>query len=85
MAFKKVQEPKQIGVQMVDGKEIPILQPEVFVEVKNKLTGKEYESSEEAKKDVADPTTDTQEDHIEQNVEIKVQQLPDFKGEIKYD
>jgi len=85
MTFKKVQEPKQIGVQMVDGKEVPILQPEVFMEVKNKLTGKEYESPEEAKKDVADPTTDTQEDHIEQNVEIKVQQLPDFKGEIKYD
>tara|TARA_R100000951_G_scaffold80042_1_gene67914 strand:+ start:250 stop:507 length:258 start_codon:yes stop_codon:yes gene_type:complete len=85
MTFKKVQEPKQIGVQMVNGKKIPILQPEVFIEVKNKLTGKEYESPEEAKKDVSDPTTNTTEDHIEQNVQIKVQQLPDFKGEVKYD
>ena len=76
------QEDKKV---MVNGKEVPILQPEVFIEVKNKLTGKEYESPEEAKKDIADPTTDTQEEHIEQNVEIKVQQLPDFKGEIKYD
>jgi|TARA_R110001592_G_scaffold7751_2_gene42954 hypothetical protein len=85
MTFKKVQESKQIGVQIVNGKEIPILQPEVFIEVKNKLTGKEYKSPEEAKKDVADPTTNTQENHIEQNVEIKVQQLPDFRGEVKYD
>jgi len=85
MTFKKVQEPKQIGVQMVNGKEIPILQPEVFVEVKNKITGKDYNSSEEAQKDVADPKTDTTEEHIEQNVQVKVQQLPDFKGEVKYD
>ena len=85
MAFKKVQEPKQIGTQVVNGKEIPIVQPEVVIEVKNKLTGKEYESPEEAKKDIEDSSTETKEDHIEQNVQIKVQQLPDFKGEIKYD
>ena len=42
MTFKKVQEPKQIGVQMVNGKEVPILQPEVHIEVKNKITGKDY-------------------------------------------
>ena len=46
MTFKKVQEPKQIGVQMVNGKEVPILQPEVHIEVKNKITGKDYESKE---------------------------------------
>lgn len=85
MAFKKVQEPKQIGTQMVNGKQVPILQPEVFVEVKNKITGKDYDSVEEAKKDIADPNTETLEDHIEQNVQINVTQLPDFKGEVKYD
>lgn len=85
MAFKKVQEPKQIGTQMVNGKQIPILQPEVFVEVKNKITGKDYDSVEEAKKDIADPNTETLEDHVEQNVQINVTQLPDFKGEVKYD
>jgi len=42
MAFKKVQEPKQIGTQMVNGKEIPILQPEVFIEVKNKKVSIEH-------------------------------------------
>ena len=85
MTFKKVQEPKQIGTQMVNGKQIPILQPEVFVEVKNKITGKDYDSVEEAKKDIADPNTETLEDHVEQNVQINVTQLPDFKGEVKYD
>ena len=85
MACKKVQEPKQIGTQMVNGKQVPILQPEVFVEVKNKITGKDYDSVEEAKKDIADPNTETSEDHVEQNVQIKVTQLPDFKGEVKYD
>ena len=85
MAFKKVQEPKQIGTQMVNGKQIPILQPEVFVEVKNKITGKDYDSVEEAKKDIADPNTETLEDHVEQNVQVNVTQLPDFKGEVKYD
>ena len=38
MTFKKVQESKQIGTQNVNGKDIPVLQPEVFVEVKNKKT-----------------------------------------------
>ena len=85
MAFKKVQEPKQIGTQMVNGKQVPILQPEVFVEVKNKITGKDYDSVEEAKKDIADPNPETLEDHVEQNVQINVTQLPDFKGEVKYD
>lgn len=85
MAFKKVQEPKQIGTQMVNGKEIPILQPEVFMEIKNKVTGKDYVSKEEADKDVADPNTETSETDIEQSVQIKVVQLPDFKGEVKYD
>ena len=85
MAFKKVQEPKQIGTQMVNGKEIPILQPEVLIEVKNKVTGKDYNSIEDAKKDIADPNTETLEDHVEQNVQVNVTQLPDFKGEVKYD
>ena len=76
---------KQIGIQMVEGKEVPILQPEVYVELKNKKTGKDYNSEDDAKQDVADPNTDTQEEDIEQNVQVKVQQLPDFKGDVKYD
>lgn len=83
--FKKVQESKQIGTQNVNGKDIPVLQPEVFVEVKNKKTGKDYNSAEEAKKDVDDPKTLTTENDIEQNVQVNVTQLPDFKGEVKYD
>ena len=36
MAFKKVQESKEIGKQIIDGQELPIIQPEVHMEVKNK-------------------------------------------------
>ena len=53
--------------------------------IKIEIEGKDYESKEEADKDVQDPTTNTQEEHIEQNVQVKVQQLPDFKGDVKYD
>ena len=51
----------------------------------NKKTGKDYESKEEADNDVQDPNTDTAKEDIEQNIQIKIQQLPDFKGEVKYD
>ena len=53
MTFKKVQDSEQIGVQVIDGQKLPIIQPEVHVEVKNKKTGADYESEEEAKLDVA--------------------------------
>jgi hypothetical protein len=85
MTFKKVQEAKQIGTQMVKGEEVPLLQPEVFVEVKNKKTGADYESKEHADNDVSDPNTATTADDIEQNVRIDVTKLPDTTGEVEYD
>ena len=59
MTFKKVQEAKQIGTQMVKGEEVPLLQPEVFVEVKNKKDASEETPSKDkkikAKKTKTDP------------------------------
>ena len=43
MTFKKIQESKEIGTEIVNGQEVAILQPEVHREVKNKKTGKYYE------------------------------------------
>ena len=83
MTFKKVQDSEQIGVQVIDGQKLPIIQPEVHVEVKNKKTGADYESEEEAKLDVANPNTDTTSDDIETNVQIKVTKLPDVFGKTK--
>jgi hypothetical protein len=70
---------------MAEGQEIPIIQPEVHVEIKNKKTGNDYDSEDHAKADVDNPSTDTTEDDIEQNVEIKVVKLPDVFGQTKND
>jgi|TARA_R110000823_G_C15802111_1_gene487291 hypothetical protein len=80
--MKKVQESKIIGYQKVHGKDVPIIQPEVHTEVKHKLTGKEYNSKEEAQQDVADPNTETKDEHIEENVMIKVIELPEMGGDV---
>ena len=49
MTFKKVQESKQVGTYTAEGQEIPIIQPEVHVEIKNKKTGDDYDSEDHAK------------------------------------
>ena len=70
MTFKKVQESKEIGKEIVNGQEVAILQPEVHREVKNKKTGVDYDSEEAAKADVDNPETDTTADDIETNITI---------------
>jgi|TARA_B100001063_G_C16302050_1_gene328819 fructose-bisphosphate aldolase class 1 len=83
MTFKKVQDSKQIGKQVIEGQEIPIIQPEVHIEVKNKKTGTDYTSEEEAKLDISNPNTATTSDDVETNVQIKVTKLPDVFGKTK--
>ena len=85
MTFKKVQDAEQIGTYMANGKEVPILKPEVLMEVKNLKTGQEYDSEDHAKSDVDDPETETTQDHIQKNIEIKVTKLPDVFGATKKD
>ena len=76
---------KEIGKQIIDGQELPIIQPEVHMEVKNKKTGTDYESEEHAQQDVDNPSTDTTADDVEKNIEIKVVKLPDVFGKTKDD
>ena len=83
MTFKKVQDSKQIGKQVIEGQEITIIQPEVHVEVKNKKTGTDYASEEEAKLDISNPNTATTSDDVETNVQIRVTKLPDVFGKTK--
>jgi len=85
MTFKKIQESKQIGTQIVEGQEIAIIHPEVHREVKNKNTGLDYDSEEAAQLDVSDPNTATTADDIETNVQVKVVKLPDVFGQTKND
>ena len=83
MTFKKIQESKEIGKEIVNGQEVAVLQPEVHREVKNKKTGLDYESEEAAKADVDNPDTDTTAADIETNIQVKVTKLPDVFGKTK--
>ena len=85
MTFKKIQESKEIGKEMVNGQEVAILQPEVHREVKNKKTGLDYDSEEADQADVDNPETDTTADDIETNIQVKVTKLPDVFGKTEDD
>ena len=63
---------------VINGEEVPVLPAEVTETIKNKRTGKIYASKEEFDKDVADATTDTTNDDLQQDVGIKVASLTVF-------
>ena len=46
--MKKVQDAKTLGVQSVNGKEIPLIQPEVYQRIYCKNCGNEVDSEEQA-------------------------------------
>lgn len=46
--MRKVQDAKTLGVQSVDGKEIPLIQPEVYQRIYCKNCGNEVDSEEQA-------------------------------------
>jgi len=63
-----------------DGKQIPVITPEVVVTLTHKETGKEYISEEEAKKDIDNPNTTTTINHIRRDVEVKIAEMPPLDG-----
>ena len=60
---------------IVDGVEIPVLPAEVETTIKNKITGQVYTDMAAFNADVADPNTDTKEEHLQQDTVIKVASL----------
>jgi hypothetical protein len=60
---------------IVDGVEIPVLPAEVETTIKNKITGQVYTDMAAFSADVADPNTDTKEEHLQQDTVIKVASL----------
>ena len=66
--------------KIIDGKQVPMLPAKAIEIVKHKKTGKVYASKEEFDKDVADPNTDTKEEHIQRNVKIFAPSLADMIG-----
>ena len=64
--------------KIVDGEAIPVLPAKAKEIVKNKKTGKVYDSKAHFDSDVADTNTDTTEDDFQQDVEITVASLDVF-------
>jgi len=64
--------------KIVDGEAIPVLPAKAKEIVKNKRTGKIYDSKAHFDSDVADTNTDTTEDDFQQDVEITVASLDVF-------
>lgn len=73
MALK--QPPKTV---IINGEELPVVPAEAVETIKNKRTGKVYDSKAHFDTDVADPNTDTVADDFQQDVGIKVASLSVF-------
>ena len=64
--------------KIVDGEAVPVLPAKAKEIVKNKRTGKVYDSKAHFDSDVADTNTDTTKDDLQQDVEITVASLDVF-------
>ena len=73
MPFKE-QEAKS-EYQVIDGKKVHVITPEVEITLTNTETGKEYMSDKEADDDVNNPETDTKREHIRRDVNVKILDL----------
>ena len=73
MPFKE-QEAKS-EYQVIDGKKVHVITPEVEITLTNTETGKEYMSDKEADDDVDNPETDTKREHIRRDVNVTVEEI----------
>ena len=73
MPFKE-QEAKS-EYQVIDGKKVHVITPEVEITLTNTETGKEYMSDKEADDDVDNPETDTKREHIRRDVNVQILDL----------
>ena len=73
MPFKE-QEAKS-EYQVIDGKKVHVITPEVEITLTNTETGQEYMSDKEADDDVNNPGTDTKQEHIRRDVNVKILDL----------
>ena len=61
---------------MIDGKKVPVVKCETEVVLRNTKTNKEYNSDKEAEDDIANPDTDTQQEHVTRSLKVKVAAMP---------
>tara|TARA_R100000353_G_scaffold21225_1_gene19008 strand:+ start:572 stop:802 length:231 start_codon:yes stop_codon:yes gene_type:complete len=64
--------------KIIDGKKVPVYKAKVVETIKNKRTGKTYDNKAHFDADVADTTTDTTVDDLQQDVAIEVASLQVF-------
>ena len=63
---------------IINGEEVPVIPAKAEEEVKNKRTGKVYDSKTHFDTDVADPNTDTTVDDLQINQKITVASMTVF-------
>ena len=73
MAFT---EPPSVRYVTIDGKQVPVVECETEIVLRNKKTGHEYNSDKEAEDDIANPSTDTVYEDVTRSVKIKVANMP---------
>ena len=73
MAFT---EPPSVRYVTIDGKQVPVVECETEIVLRNKKTNHEYNSDKEAEDDIANPDTDTVQDDVTRSVKIKVAKIP---------
>ena len=73
--MKKIQESKVIGTEMVEGKEVPVLQPEVHQRIYCKNCNNEVDSHEEAT-GVCSDCGESWEVHKATDIHVRVIQIP---------
>ena len=77
--MKKIQDAKILGTQMVEGKEVPVIQPEVYQRIYCKNCGNEVDSEEQATgtySNCGQPWSV----HKAKDIQLKVVQIPIGSG-----
>ena len=77
--MKKIQDAKILGTQMVEGKEVPVIQPEVYQRIYCKNCGNEVDSEEQAtgtRSNCGQPWSV----HKAKDIQLKVVQIPIGSG-----
>ena len=77
--MKKIQESKAVGHQMIEGKKVPVIQPEVYHRIYCKNCENEVDSEEEATGTCSDCGQDWA-IHKAKDIHVKVIQLPIGSG-----
>jgi hypothetical protein len=69
-------EEAEVSYTIINGKKVPVVKCETEVVLRNTQTNYEYNSDKEAENDIANPETDTQQEHITRSLKIKVAAMP---------